>query len=147
MVLSVSMEWKWWVKVAALGFHISGVRTSTLIRAHMHVHSTHVFRKRVRKWVWSVHLMFFGINTSWHTGVLDVHGKLLWYLIKSKRSPTNASNIYLSHKLPFTLVKGGKEMFINTLSSHKKRRTKGHIAEWDIVCDVGEVFWCHQAHF
>ena len=37
--------------------------------------------------------------------------------------------------------------FINTLSSHKKRRTKGHIAESDIVCDVGEVLWCHQAHF
>ena len=38
-------------------------------------------------------------------------------------------------------------IFINTLSSHKKRRTKGHIAESDIVCDVGEVLWCHQAHF
>ena len=66
MVLSVSMEWKWWVKVAALGFHLSGVRTSTLIRAHMHVHSTHVFRKRVRKWVWSMHLMFFEVSCG-HT--------------------------------------------------------------------------------
>ena len=93
-------------------------------------------------WTWC-----FLASTQVDTGVLDVHGKLLWYLIKSKRSPTNASNIYLSHELPFTLVKGGKEIFINTLSSHKKRRTKGHIAESDIVCDVGEVLWCHQAHF
>ena len=46
-------------------------------------------------WTWC-----FLASTQVDTGVLDVQGKLLWYLIKSKRSPTNVTNIHLSHKLP-----------------------------------------------
>ena len=50
MVLLVSMEWKWWVKVAAIGLHISRERTTTCTdthvfpgRAHVGVVSSHRF--------------------------------------------------------------------------------------------------------